>query len=57
MKEILLSCLIAFSIYVIATALVVVPITLAIMLSWWWLLLYIATIPTLIAGREFILSI
>ena len=46
--------LIVFLLYALITALVVLPLTLAVMLSGWWLLLYIATIPTAILIKEFI---
>ena len=56
MKHTIISCLMAFPIYAIGAALIVVPIVLSAMLSWWWLLLYIVTIPTFLCGREIILA-
>ena len=46
--------LIAFLVYALLTALAVVPLTLAVMFSGWWLLLYIVTIPTSVIVRELI---
>ena len=51
MKDTVLACLAVFLLYVIATALLVVPITLAVVFSWWWLLLYAATVPIFMLGR------
>lgn len=54
MMDEIISCLIVFLLYALLTALVVVPLTLAVMLSGCWLLLYIATIPTAILIKELI---